>query len=260
MHVVAEIGGVPITTDDVIRHLTISGQLPGAVAEIVGLAAIAREAIDRKIGVSDEELQDAANKFRESAGLTGAQETNEFFEKRGWRLDDFEAHLERSILRGTIREIIVPVERVQTHFGEQRHEYRVFGVSRISIETAEKAREILLMVSEGEMTFPDAARRYSRDESSAVGGGFVGHLRATQFPPAIRGALHGVKVGDILGPFEIPGGATCLRIEAITEPELTQAVGEEIAESLFAEWLDRKISEMNAHMIQSSQKKAADDR
>lgn len=249
MFAIAEIDGRPIITDDVIRHLCISGQLPGIVAEMVGLTVIAREALSRGVTVPDTALQEAADDFRRNAGLGNSEECQAFFDARGWRIEDFEAHLERSLIRAAVREEIVPRERVEDHFNEHRHDFRAFAVSQVSVKSLEKAREILAQIHEEEVQFADAARKFSQEEATAPGGGFVGFLRLSQFPPAIRGALHGVKVGDLLGPFEIPGGATIVRIEAIHEPVLDQATGDEIAERLFADWLDRKIEELDANMI-----------
>lgn len=244
------LAGRPVTTETIMRHLSISGRLPGAFAEIVGIAAIARAAIEMGIRVPDEALQAAADDFRQAAGLFKAEDCARYFEERGWRLEDFEAHLERSLVRAAVREKVVPLDRVEARFRERRPELRLYAASQISVESLDKSRELLAQVREGEIDFAAAARKHSREALTAPGGGYIGWLRPAQFPVEARGALHGAKAGDLLGPYEIPGGATIIRIEAIREPDLSQALGEEIAEELFAEWLDERVRALDAYLVQ----------
>lgn len=257
MGIVGVIDGEPIESDDIIRHLRIAGQMPALIAEVAMTAAVAREAIAAGVLVSDEGLQAGADDFRRAAGLLTAEDTENFLGARGWSVPEFEAHIERSLTRAGVRARVATKEKVEARFRERGADYRLFAVSQISVETAEKAQEILSQVRDGEIRFDDAARKYSLERLTAPGGGYMGYLRLSQFPTHVRGALHGVKPGDILGPFEIPGGVTALRIEEIREPELTGGLGEEIAEAIFAEWLDEKVNALNAGVVAGDGRPAA---
>ena len=67
--------------------------------------------------------------------------------------------------------------------------------------------------------------------------------------PAPSGRPSGVKPGT-LGPSR--SGASTLRIEDIIEPELSGGLAEEIAEAIFAEWIDEKVNALKAGIVAGS--------
>jgi peptidyl-prolyl cis-trans isomerase SurA len=74
---------------------------------------------------------------------------------------------------------------------------------------AENAQRIMESLSNGSVTFQDAAHRFS-EASSAASGGDLGWLRLTQLPASIAEAAQAMAQGQMAGPIESPGGISIL--------------------------------------------------
>lgn len=109
-------------------------------------------------------------------------------------------------------EVQAMIERLQSQRGLE--EFRVGEIYlRTTPETiapvAENAQRIMESLSNGSVTFQDAAHRFS-EASSAASGGDLGWLRLTQLPASIAEAAQAMAHGQMAGPIESPGGISIL--------------------------------------------------
>ena len=73
----------------------------------------------------------------------------------------------------------------------------------------DNARGIIAELQKGEQPFGAFARRYSEASTKAVDGD-LGWVRVAQLPAALAEAAQTMKVGQVAGPIEIPGGYSIL--------------------------------------------------
>jgi len=85
------------------EHSRLNGDFIPALWEAVNDRFVARIAEKKGIGISAEELQQAADAFRMAHGLYGSEETATWLKANGMTIAEFEAYLEKILLRQKMR-------------------------------------------------------------------------------------------------------------------------------------------------------------
>jgi peptidyl-prolyl cis-trans isomerase SurA len=81
--------------------------------------------------------------------------------------------------------------------------------------TLEKVKAIKEQIEKGEITFEEAAKKYSKDESTASNGGDLGWFQVDQFQiESFRNAVLGLEVGEISEPVKTRFGYHLIRLDA----------------------------------------------
>jgi hypothetical protein len=89
---------------EVVDYLRINGDFTPALREVVGRKMAAEAARKAGIGISDEELQRAADVFRASRNLHKASDTESWMKSVGISAESFESYLETSLLVSKFKE------------------------------------------------------------------------------------------------------------------------------------------------------------
>lgn len=97
---------VNVNVSEVVDHLRIKGQFGPALREVIERKVTAQAAREKGFSVSDEELQQAADTFRQMNGLHDAEATRQWLEGRGLELEDLENYLEQNLLINKIKDDI----------------------------------------------------------------------------------------------------------------------------------------------------------
>jgi len=224
-----------LTADDLLRHLALTGQSHlFAEAALVGVVLAA--ARQRGLAVSDDQLQQAADRYRADRGLYAAAETLEFLRRHGLTDEDLERFCEYQVLAAALKDQLAGDPAVEAYFVVHRGLFDRAKVSVIRLATAGQAEEVLMRITEDGEDFGQLARQLSLDPATRPGGGYLGEVSRATFPPPLAARVFNARPGDVLGPFEADGGAQLLRVEGIARAELTGPVRAEIRERIFLEW------------------------
>lgn len=84
---------------------------------------------------------------------------------------------------------------------------------------AQRAAELHQQISDGEITFEEAARAHSAHSQTADAGGDLGAVSVDTLIPQVRQALDGRRAGDLIAPVEVPRGYQILRVEEVQAGE-----------------------------------------
>lgn len=167
---------------------------------------------DNNVSVSDDEVEKAwqdavANYDSEDAFI-------ELLGQIGYTEDTYKESLRQNLMTQKLYEAVAPVddptddeivayanENLDTYNGAKRSSHILIKVDSDADdatreEAKQKAQDILDKINSGEISFEDAAKKYSED-SSASKGGDVGWDKLTTFVDAYQQALDGLGKGQI---------------------------------------------------------------
>ena len=110
------------------------------------------------------------------------------------------------------------------------------SASHILVDSEEKANEILKEITEGGITFEDAARKYSSCPSSQQGGS-LGEFGRGQMVPEFDQACFDMETGEVRGPIKTRFGYHLIRLDGKGEgkPVSFNEAAEQIKQILLTE-------------------------
>lgn len=235
------IDGRPVGWREAATSLKTSGYLPTLVDELVEIHLIREAAATAKISVSDAELQAESDRERQKLGLYTAADTNAWFAENGLTTEDWEKILEYRLLRTRLAERVGGADAIQVRFAAMEDELTLVALAAITVDSQEKADEILDQIRGEEARFSDLARRHSIDEDSKKAGGMIGWVALSSLPQPVAAAIRASKAtGEILGPLEAAGNWYLLLVEAIEKPTLTDDLRAQIRDVLLCEWVSQE--------------------
>lgn len=200
---------------------------------------IRRAATERGISVSNAELQQAANDFRQSRDLLDAASTKKWLASNHLSVGDWESCLEGEIIERKLRDALTGSE-VEQHFAENRLSFESATISRLVVAAEDIARELRLQIAEDEADFHQLAREHSIETATKLAGGYAGIVRRADLEAAIEAAVFGAQPGRVVGPFKIDAGWSLVKIESRHPAMLDDATRANIKSQLFKEWLDER--------------------
>lgn len=226
-----------ITPEEVIRFLVLTGQSDAVFSEIIKNKEVTKKANELKIRVSDDQLQQFADKFRTLRGLHSADDMIRFLENAGLSEEDFETFCETSLLATSLKEHLADEKKIEAYFVNNRSDFDCARVSIIVVGDENLANEIIIQVTEDGEDFHELARKHSMDEATKHSGGFVGTVSRRMFPSEIAAKVFNASPGDLLGPFQKDGLFQLILVEEVIRAKLEEGIKEAIAERIFREWL-----------------------
>ena len=90
------------------------------------------------------------------------------------------------------------------------------NASHILVDAEEKAKELLVKINAGEISFEDAARKESSCPSSENGGN-LGEFTKGQMVPEFDEAVFKMNVGEVVGPVQTQFGYHLIKLNAKNE-------------------------------------------
>lgn len=234
-----------VSQDDVIARLKLSGAWFETIAELEEDALVAKVAADEGVEVTDDELQEEFDALRRDMDLLKADDTQKFLESTGLTVEQVESMLEAAILRGKLAEKLVDDQQIESYFNQNPNEFEFADISQIAVADAGAAGELVLSIREEGEDFEELAEKHSLDEATNDNGGYVGLIsrqEASDLPGDVCDRIFAASPGEVIGPFEIPGGAhLIIRVEEVGRYELDDDLREVLRQSLF----DAKMAELS---------------
>ncbi len=252
--VVATVGEVTITTqqlDDRFQRLVggrllDSGRLRGlrdrALDMLIDEARIDVESARLGVVVTEEQVETAVQGYILEKG--GAEEFAHFLRQAGMTSDEYRGNVRRALKRQALRNHLLPHEvtgdQIQKYF--DRHyapaaagDHRARSEPKVQVATitlllpgapaaaqveaaSTRLAEILTRIQGAQLTFEDAARKYSQDPYASQAG--VNVWASSKVRPAeLYAPAFSMKPGEIHGPFVTRQGVHLLKLLQRQEPE-----------------------------------------
>lgn len=212
------------------------------IAEITAMAERDEKILNicEQIGItlSDQELQEAGDVFRLEHKLLGVPATLAWLSHQRITVEDWSQGIRVEQLTKKLKEHLFR-EIVDTHYLNNRNDYRRVALSRILLNDLPNALKFAHMIRKKNASFCAIALEHSKDKQAKKNGGFVGICFITKLMPKIAEAIADVEEGEVIGPVQTQLGYHIVRVEKWFPAELSE-VREEVLESLFQEWLQTK--------------------
>lgn len=244
---VASIGGKPVTLADVFRTMRASGSFDALRRGLADTIAH-HKAIEMGLGVSNEDLQHAADAFREANGLLKAEDTLAWLNSEGHTIEDFEQALEFNMLQERLRNHVASEQKITRRFQSEGAAFNAAELSQIVLFDRDEAVLVQRTIASGAMEFFDAAREYSEDFETRGAGGYVGWRSRNALPQDLADTILSAEPGDLIGPVEVGDVFAIIRVLAIRAPKLDQASRTQLRETIFREWMDEQLRETSADL------------
>ncbi len=231
------INGKSISLHELLYYLKIDGKIDLLLEDTINDLLISQAAEREGVTVSDEELQDALDTFRQGASLQKKVEMENWLKQKNMTIDDIEIHLERNAVAAKLKDKIVAGEKVNQYFAENRPSFDTANISHILVEKEGVAHELFSQVTVEDVEFSSLARKYSIDNDSKDAGGYIGSVNRKTLSPVMESAVFGARDGDVVGPVSTDMGYHIIKVEKVQIGELDDNVKEKIKDELFSNWL-----------------------
>jgi parvulin-like peptidyl-prolyl isomerase len=238
-----------IAADDLLQHLKRSQKLREVIESFVTLQLITQTTSELGITAQVDELQQAADIFRQQNNLLTTQKTWAWLQAQVMTLDDLEALAEQAVLSEKLANYLFDNPATERHFFENRVHYATAVIYSVIFTDVDLAIELFYAVQEGETTFPAIAHQYITDPELRRRGGYRGILRRKELQPEVSAAVFAATPPQILYPVIVQNQAHLIFVEEVIQPELDQVLKSSIRAELFNKWINRQLKSVDIPAI-----------
>ena len=222
--VLATVGGMPITEDDVNEFLAGLGQRGASYNTPEGRKMILEQLIGNKLLLLDAKrnLLEAEPEFKAQLAKLKDQLLTNFAGER------------------VISGVGISDKEAEDYYESNKAQFvseESVNASHILVDTEEKACELLAKINAGEISFEDAAREHSSCPSKANGGN-LGDFGKGQMVPEFDSAVFAMEVGEVSSaPVKTQFGYHLIKLNSKNAPETMpyEQIAEEIKHALLTE-------------------------
>lgn len=219
-----------------------------------------QEAARMKVQISDSEVESRIREIREKGGLSEAQFVQQL-RLEGMTRKQFVEAIKKDILKKQLlgymvqRKVVVSEEEIKQYFEANKSVLSApragSRIGLIMLTKMDEAKALRQKIASGQITFADAARKFSVGPGAEQGGD-LGKVEIKDLAPEMRTALQNVNPGGVSEPVLLDGKPVLLTIAAEKEaaqapapsagPSL-DAVRDEIYEKLYREKLEKQFTD-----------------
>jgi parvulin-like peptidyl-prolyl isomerase len=230
-----------LSTEDIIRYLKLSCQVPSILEAIATQRVIAETAEKLGLELTVEELQQAADSMRFANRLLKADDTWAWLDKHYLTIDDFEEIAKTNSLYVKLAEHLF-ADKVEPFFYAHKIDYTGAVTYEVIIDDEDLALELFYALQEGEISFQEIARQYVQNSEIRRAGGYQGIRYRKDFRPEIAAAVFAASPPQLLKPIISPKGVHIINVEEIIEPELDEQKRIQILKDFFSGWLEQQMA------------------
>lgn len=225
--VLAQVGGKPITEEDVTRFIQAMGRNGQAYNNPKGRAAVLEQMIAQRLFLLDAQRNLYEREPAFKAQLAAVKE---------------QLLMEYAITK-CIQSVRVTEEEVRAYYDAHKDDLQAeesVNASHILVDSEEKANSILADIRAGKISFEDAARQYSTCPSGKQGGS-LGDFARGQMVPEFDQAVFALQEGELTGPVKTQFGYHLIRMNK--KNEATPISYADIREELYQQVRQEKQQE-----------------
>ncbi|EWY36836.1 hypothetical protein N825_23325 [Skermanella stibiiresistens SB22] len=238
---VTTVKGDPITVADVILHLKAKGTFRTAIYEIIERRVVEYKLEEQGVRVTQAEIDERVRSRKNTLALWDAKTFDAYLKHFGLSLEQWLDTIAADMRRERLRDIIVTKELVQAHYRQNSARHTCVSIARIACRTKADAERALAAVGERQADFVELARMYSVDDNTKLAGGYIGNLKRGMLPAEVDERAFTCADNEIIGPFSENGLWTIYKIYSRTVTKLNEALGKQIKDQIFEEWLRHQV-------------------
>ena len=232
-----------ISPTEVIHHLKMSCQIPGAIEGIATRKIIAETAEKAGITVEEQELQQEGDRLRFAKKLVKAADTFAWLKSHHLSVDEFEELVYKTVLSKKLAHHLFS-DRVEAFFYQNQLDFVKAVTYEVVFDDYDLALELFYALQENEISFAEIAREYISNPQLRRAGGYQGIRQRKNFRPEIASNVFAATPPEIIKPIVTPKGVYLIWVEEIIQPELNEQLQEQIITDLFNGWLKQQIYQM----------------
>lgn len=222
-----------------------------------------QEAARLKVNISDAEIESRIREIREKGGLSEAQFVQQL-RLEGMSRKQFADAIRKDILKKQIlgymvqRKVVVSEEEIKKYYDEHKSGLRSESGQRVALimlDKPEEAKALRQKIASGQISFADAARKFSVGPGAEQGGD-LGKVEPKDLAPELRQALNGVQPGGVSEVATLDGKPVLLSLSATKDSPASapsgapamESVRNEIYEKIYREKLEKQFAEYMAKL------------
>lgn len=235
---------INVTSAEIIHQVKLSGQMQTILEKIATHKIILDAVTEAEIKVSDEELQEAADRLRLSNNLRQAEETYAWIQKQGLTPEEFEDMIHFKVLSKKLSQHLF-LDRIEAYFVEHQLDYSKVALYEIILEDEDLAQELYFAIKEKEISFFEVAQKYIKDPELRRKGGYLGLVSRANLKPEFSSAIFSATPPQLLKPIFSVNGVHLLLVDEIIQPSLNPALKKQIMSDLFLNWIKDNYAQVD---------------
>lgn len=247
------IGDRAFSLSEIFQSLRQRGGFRSLVAETAVELFAVEQSRRAGLSVSVEELQQAANRFRQQNGLQRAEQTGRWLDEQGWSLDVFEDSLERNLLIEKFKDHLVEQQGAD-YFNSHRADLDRARLRLIVVPDEGLARELQSQVLEQSAEFGRLAREHSLHPSCSRGGQ-IGWVCRRDLAAESARAIFASAPGDVVC-LPIPAGYSLFQVEEIEAAIMDEGTRERCRHDLYRAWVGEQSLKLDGDWFRPSSEAA----
>jgi parvulin-like peptidyl-prolyl isomerase len=244
MSILAKIDNEEVRADDVLQFLRLAGKLDQIMEDLVTERLTILAARQSGIEVSADEVQERFDQIRRVQGLHRAKAAEEFLERLGLSLDEFEIYLTDQLYKEKLLESITSQSAVEEYFSLNSPDFDSIEVAHIVLDSEGKAREIAALLEDDPDSFHELAEEHSLDLETRDRGGMIGPVLRGALKNELEAKVFNSRKGAVLGPFASDDGGV-FEIFRVVEKHSARLDDKRIAqvqEKIYDIWLEEQAA------------------
>ena len=231
---------IHIDSETIVNFLKQEIRLKDVCQEIVFRDIIQRAAQEHGLNVTDDEIQEEANRQRYEKRLESSEATYAWLDEQLITPDDWEAGIQKRLQSKKLAEVLFRAS-IQPYFSQYQVEYEQAILYHITLPYELLAQELFYQIEEEEISFYEAAHLYDTDEKRRLYCGYEGLVHRWDLEADISARIFGSRPKEIIEPIQIKEEFHLYMVEDFLPAELTDQVAQTIRQKLFNDWLLKEL-------------------
>ena len=217
-------------------------ELEGLIRRSNSTQALVQRQIEEEIlslvALPEARLAELDQQWRSEQGLTDDDAVTDWLAERGWQPDDLTLHLARpEALRRFGEQRFGP--GLEEEFLRRKNELDQVFYSLLRVKEQGLGRELWIQLSEGEISFAEAASRYS-DGPEASTKGVIGPIAMGTLQPELAERLRSLQPGELRPPEALGPWWLLLRLEHYTPARFDAGMRQRLLDDQLTSWLHQR--------------------
>jgi len=241
------INNQPISLAQALAYLRATGDLQPFLLKIIRQHILETELeTHENLEIDSTIIEQAVIDFRFENQLNDPDIFQEWLKTQGISYAEFRHQITARLnIQKLKAEVTTP--KLEEYFNANKALLNQFILSRIVIADKDFALSLRSQILEDSSRFESLAREHSLTDDRLVKG-IVGPINLGQIPEQIREYVATATPGELIGPLEIDGRYTLLRVEQFLPASLEGSLKQQLQEQLFDQWLQEKAQKMTIKM------------
>ncbi|MBF2065797.1 MAG: peptidylprolyl isomerase [Calothrix sp. C42_A2020_038] len=235
---------VTVKSEDIIRHIKLSCQIPDVLQAIAIQKIIIETADQVGIKVEPQELQQAGDNLRVAKKLVKAADTIAWLTKHHLSVDEFEELVYANVLAAKLSNHLF-AKQVESFFFAHQLDYVAAVTYEVVLDDEDLAWEIFYALQERETTWIEVARQFIQNPEQRRAWGYQGIRHRLDFRPEIASSIFAASSTPvILKPIVTAKKVYLIWVEEIIHPKLDEQLRAKIQQDLFSAWLNQQVYQL----------------